>query len=157
MHPVAAHDLTSALVKFYSRDGATGNRESLLQFFKQFSAWCAERHIDILLVYTPGVVELTFDPIDRAGRSGGVVVDRNAPYEAISSAATGLGIPLLDLRPALARESLSQQSLTLLDKAHYSAPVCAALASDIWEALSSGELAAQYAAPSQSKSETDHH
>jgi hypothetical protein len=137
LQPNPKTDLTSAVVRLYSKAEEDGYRERTLQFLKHLSAWCDERHIAIMLVYDPGVVEFTFDPVVRLGRSAGVDVDRNVPYRAASSAAASLSIPFQDSRPAIERESLNGQPLALWDGWHYSAPVSATVARSIWEGITS--------------------
>lgn len=148
LRPAPKTDLTPALVKFYSRAEEAGYQERLVQFLTRLSAWCAERQITIMLVYTPGVVEFKFDPVVQAGGSVGIEVNPEVPFRAAKSAAAILSIRFQDLRPIIECASLNNQPLALRDEAHYSAPVCASVARNVWEAFLGGAPEDQCASPS---------
>ena len=101
-----------------------------------------------MLVYTPGVVEFKFDPVVQTGRSAGIEVDQDVPYRAARSAAAILGMPFQDPRSVIKGESLDNHPLALRDEAHYSAPVSASVARNIWGAFLGGAQMDQCAPPS---------
>jgi hypothetical protein len=122
-------------VSFFQKDLEPGYEAKTLRFFQSLAAWAELHRIALDIVYTPFVVEASFDPVLRAAKESNVAVDQGTPFLVAKRVAAAIGAGFLDLRPFLKEEKDTGHPLTLIGEQHYGPQVSERFGRAIWAFL----------------------
>ena len=126
----------SMLLNFFDTGERDKQRASnLLEVLREIRDWTDSIDASLEIVYTPLALELDFAGVAMLAAQTSQSVDAGLPSRQTLDVAEKLGLPLLDLRPALSNILAAGKPLTCRGDPHYNEETSFACARMIWNSL----------------------